>query len=41
MLRGLLQAATTDYDADLCLSNLVGVPFMARTGADDEAVSPW
>jgi hypothetical protein len=40
-LRGLLQASTTDYDTDSYLPNLVGVPFLARTGADDTAVNPW
>lgn len=37
-LRALLSVASAEYNADLYAENLLGIPFLARVGADDDNV---
>ena len=39
-LHQILTAAVSEYDAGPLLSNLEGVPFVARTGSDDNVIHP-
>ncbi|KAG0057040.1 hypothetical protein BGZ83_002278 [Gryganskiella cystojenkinii] len=39
-LRGLLESSITEYDNDVHISNVVGIPIMARTGSVDNNVPP-
>lgn len=40
-LRGILESAISEHDNDLYATNMVGIPFLGRTGGDDDNVPPW
>ncbi|CAG8489151.1 15329_t:CDS:10 [Acaulospora morrowiae] len=40
ILRGILESSISEFNNDLYSSNLVGIPILARTGADDDNVPP-
>jgi len=40
VLRALLESSIAEFDTDLYTPNLVGLPLIARTGADDDNVPP-
>jgi hypothetical protein len=40
-LRAILENSILEYNPDLYMENLKGVPFITRTGGNDEDVNPW
>lgn len=39
-LVAIFDSAASEYRADILSSNIMGVPFLARTGANDMTISP-
>ncbi|CAG8492394.1 12560_t:CDS:10, partial [Gigaspora rosea] len=40
ILKGILESSIAEYNNDLYTTNVVGIPILARTGADDDNVPP-
>ena len=40
-LQSIMASAVAEYHTDVSAVNMKGIPFLARSGADDDAVAPW
>ncbi len=41
ILKGILETSISEHNNDLYVSNMKGIPVLARVGGDDESVPPW